>query len=153
MITYSLGLCTKCNDGQLKYIVKKMPSGWYCHECNKERLDEGKEKKVYSIPKESKKRGKENREYLKENKKFLKLNTTCGANVIDQHGKLICTFRATEVHHMAGRIGKMLLEKTYWLPCCNVCHRWIELNPIEAKKRGYSLSRLESKQEIIPIEE
>ena len=150
MIPYTLGICIKCNAEAV--IVKRHPKGNYCHKHNQERLSEGKEKKQYQIPKESKKRGKENREYLKARKEFLNLNPYCQANWITGEGKLICTYQATTVHHMMGRVGSLLTNKAYFLACCFECHQAIEMNPIEAKKRGYSLSRLESKQEIISLE-
>jgi len=53
-----------------------------------------------------------------------------------------CKSVATECHHMKGRIGRLLLDIKFWLPVCSECHKHIELNPIEAKEKGWSLNRL-----------
>lgn len=82
------------------------------------------------------KRAKQECEYLKENKIYLKVNIYCEAKV-QCHGML-----SNQVHHKKGRIGDLLLNKEFWLPVCNQCHKWIECHPIEAKELGLSLSRL-----------
>lgn len=150
MIPYSEGICCKCQATAV--IVKRLPSGHLCHKHNQERLSEGKEKKVTVIRKESKKRGKENREYEKLKKQYLALNPVCEGNVID-NGVLICSYKATDLHHMAGRTGKLLTNTMYFMALCRNCHTWAELNPEKAKAKGLSVSRLESKQEIIPLNE
>jgi hypothetical protein len=148
-LVYRVGECSTC--GKHREIVKRKPSGNYCHYCNQKRLDEKKgPKEIKPIAKESIKRGKENRIYLAERKKHLTENPECEAKVIDEKGKFICTYIATDCHHMAGKTGKLYTDKTNFLAVCRECHRWIELNPIEAKKRGFSRSRLETNQEIIP---
>ena len=149
MIPYTLGICIKCNAEAV--IVKRHPKGNYCHKHNQERLKEGKEKKQYQIPRESKKRGKENREYERLKKQYLTLNPVCEGNVID-NGVLICSYKATDLHHMAGRTGKLLTNTMYFMALCRNCHTWAELNPEKAKAKGLSVSRLESKQEIISLE-
>lgn len=53
-----------------------------------------------------------------------------------------CTIRATEIHHMKGRIGSLLTDKRYFLAVCRNCHNYIEMNPLWAKEKGFSLSRL-----------
>lgn len=84
----------------------------------------------------SKKRAKENRQYLKLRAVFLLENPVCK---VKGNG---CKGRATEVHHAAGRIGNLLLNTDYFIQICDNCHRWVELNPKEAKLKGYSVSRL-----------
>jgi len=49
---------------------------------------------------------------------------------------------ATEVHHMKGREGVMLLDTKYWLAVSREGHVKIELNPEWAKEMGFSVSRL-----------
>lgn len=49
---------------------------------------------------------------------------------------------ASQVHHMAGRIGSMLNDTSLWLAVSDVGHRWLEENPKLAKERGFSVSRL-----------
>lgn len=53
-----------------------------------------------------------------------------------------CYGYASDVHHMAGRIGANLMDENTWLPVCRSCHKWIEEHPAEAKERGLSRSRL-----------
>ena len=48
-----------------------------------------------------------------------------------------------DIHHKKGRDGDLLLDERYWLAVSRKGHIWIELHPIEAKEKGYSLSRLE----------
>lgn len=54
-----------------------------------------------------------------------------------------CTKEATTVHHAKGRIGNLLNDITYWKPLCMSCHEFCEKNPLAAKAKGLSLSRLE----------
>ena len=84
----------------------------------------------------SKKRANQNAKYLRMNKKFLENNRICAAKVDG------CTGMATATHHKRGRIGDLLTDESNFLAVCNNCHRWIELNPVEAKMRGFSKSRL-----------
>jgi len=49
---------------------------------------------------------------------------------------------ATDIHHMRGRVGKLLLDMKYWLGVSRKGHKKIEENPNWAKKMGYSQSRL-----------
>ena len=53
-----------------------------------------------------------------------------------------CTHFATEIHHAAGRCGELLTDVTYFKASCRSCHRWVELNPVLAKEKGFSVSRL-----------
>lgn len=46
-----------------------------------------------------------------------------------------------QVHHMAGRCGKLLTEKKYFLCVCGNCHRYLEDHPAWAMENGYSISR------------
>jgi hypothetical protein len=67
---------------------------------------------------------------------FLKQHPNCKCNLPG------CTGVATQVHHMAGRVGELYLDTTKWLPVCHHCHHWVELHPEEAKELGFSLNRL-----------
>ena len=71
--------------------------------------------------------------YAEKRKAFLKDNPKCA--VYPQK-------KATEIHHKKGRIGKLYLDDRFWLAVSRSGHVWIENNPIEAKKRGFSLDRL-----------
>ena len=84
-----------------------------------------------AIRKQSKKRASEMREYAIKRKAFLS-------------GKIcpVTGEQASQVHHMKGRIGKLLNDTAYWLAVSHAGHRKIEENPDWAKQQGYSLSRL-----------
>ena len=87
---------------------------------------------IKQIRKISKKRISDGKKYVELRKQFLKENPKCAVT-----GK-----KATQVHHMAGRIGDLFLDKTFWLPVCHEAHRQIEENPLWAKDKGYSVNRL-----------
>lgn len=48
----------------------------------------------------------------------------------------------TDVHHMKGRIGRLLLDTRYWVALSRDGHKYVEENPEWAKANGYSLNRL-----------
>ena len=48
----------------------------------------------------------------------------------------------TDIHHMKGRIGKLLNDTTYWIALSREGHRYVEDNPKWAKENGYTLHRL-----------
>lgn len=88
-----------------------------------------------AIPTRTKKRAAQERQYLALRAVWLPKNAYCKAQLTG------CTFHASDVHHMAGREGLMLLYTPYWLPVCRNCHNWIEANGEEAKRLGFSLQR------------
>lgn len=87
------------------------------------------------IPKVSKKRAKVNTVYQQKARAFKKLHPFCQARLTG------CQTLTSSVHHKRGR-GKYLLDETTWLATYFSCHRVIEDNPDEAKRRGFSESRL-----------
>jgi len=42
----------------------------------------------------------------------------------------------SEVHHMRGRLGALLLDKRYWVGVSRSGHAWIHANPKSARKIG-----------------
>lgn len=44
--------------------------------------------------------------------------------------------RRIECHHSRGRAGTLLLDKSFWIPLCVNCHRWVHANPDQARKEG-----------------
>jgi len=52
-----------------------------------------------------------------------------------------CTQTTTEVHHMEGREGALLLDTTKWLGVCHNCHQRITEHSREAIELGLSLPR------------
>lgn len=89
------------------------------------------------IKSRSTKRAKEESLYLKENKAFLETHREIGTKCPVFPDKPI-----TEVHHMKGRIGKLLLDKEFWLPVSSRGHAYIEKHREEAMQKGWSISRL-----------
>lgn len=94
-----------------------------------------KEVKIYEvskIPTRSKKRIAQEKIYSQLRKAFLNKNSICP----------ITGEKTTDIHHMKGRIGELLINTRYWLAVSREAHILIEQNPEWAKKQGYSLSRL-----------
>lgn len=85
-----------------------------------------------NIKPRSNKRAGEEREYARRRKKYLLMHPDCER----------CGKPATEIHHRAGRIGKLLINVMYFMAVCPDCHHWIEEHPIESKEKGYSINRL-----------
>ena len=80
----------------------------------------------------SKKRAVALRLYAKRRRAFLEANPVCHR----------CHERATDVHHMQGRVGGLLLDESKWLPLCRDCHREVTVRPRWAIEQGYSLPRV-----------
>lgn len=84
-------------------------------------------------------RAKEVREYNAEAKAWLLLPENRFCAVAKALNKLPA--RSTQVHHMRGRIGRLLLDKRYWKPVSNDGHRWIHDNIEEARALGLICQR------------
>lgn len=78
-------------------------------------------------------------EYALVRAEYLARNPVCEARVWK-----VCAGRATQVHHLRGRIGKNLLDNGKFMAVCDQCHTWIHDNDAEARKRGLLLSRLKT---------
>lgn len=99
----------------------------------KQEEKKAKPKKVYVIPKTSKKKESELRKYNARVKVWKEENPVC-----KYPG---CNKATVDNHHQKGR-GKYLMDERYWFPTCREHHDWAEANPIEAKEIGMSLNRL-----------
>ena len=64
--------------------------------------------------------------------KFLKAHPYCHACI---RRDLKPRF-STDVHHLRGRAGKLLMDGFYWMPVCRSCHDWIGANPVKARAIG-----------------
>lgn len=49
----------------------------------------------------------------------------------------VCLIHATDIHHMAGRIGELLTNTNYFLPVCRACHMHIHSNHQWAEEQGF----------------
>jgi len=114
-------------------------SGGYCRQHLKAVIPEKKQ-----LSKVSEKRKAEEKEYKKKRAAFLALHTICQAKIEGCKGK------ATEVHHMKGRVGDNYLNMKYFLSVCHHCHDIIERNPAFARQQGFSLSRLAKPVKVTP---
>lgn len=74
------------------------------------------------------------KEYRKARKEHLKEKPICEVKG--------CRSPASEVHHMEGRIGYLLTDKSNFISICPECHRKIEDNPQWAKENNYSKPRI-----------
>ena len=90
---------------------------------------------AYRIKSVSDKKLLELKEYRLVRDRYLKSNPVC------EYPN--CTSREVELHHRAGRSGKLLCDDTYFCSLCRTHHRFVEDNPTEAISLGLSLSRLD----------
>lgn len=132
-------LCDGC--GVPQFIWKNEGGKRFCKQCWSAHSSKVSKPTVPQkpIPPRSPKRILEDAEYSAKRKLFLVKHPMCEAHLAG-----ICTQYATDVHHMAGRLGDLLLDIRYWKAVCRACHTWIELHPIEAKEAGLSISRHEN---------
>lgn len=127
-----------------------------------------KPRKVYTIPKQSKKRlaAMADGSYKPKERKPIKVNPDAKikprsdkrakqereynqlrAQYLKEHpscqARVMCLgLPATEVHHKAGRIGDKLTDVKDFIGLCSACHSWAELNVTQAKALGISKDRL-----------
>lgn len=47
------------------------------------------------------------------------------------------SWKLTEVHHIRGRCGSLLLDKRFWMAVSKDGHRWIHDHPDTARDRGW----------------
>lgn len=116
-----LKTCNRCH--KLSYLFSK----GRCKGC-------ATKEDTKPIKKVSVKHQKALREYSKEKAVFLETIEHC--QFPD------CEVTTVELHHMAGRIGSLLSDKSNFKALCHTHHQWAELNPNEAKELGLSLDRL-----------
>ena len=80
-------------------------------------------------------RNKSKKLYIREVKYFLERK-----EFLDKPENHICPItgeRTTDVHHKAGRVGKILLEQVYLLAVSRDGHDWIHNHPKESYEKGY----------------
>ena len=88
----------------------------------------------------STKTARRDREYTADAREFLAENPECQAGpvLLPSAG---CTGGSEQVHHMAGRVGALMLDRRYWRALCARCHGWVTDHPAEARAAGLSLHR------------
>jgi len=113
-----------CNNPQF--------GGGYCLWHQWCRTDKPKKSRLKNY---SQKRQRSNRRYLSEARIFRQDNPICAIQSPE------CTSRTEEVHHVKGRIGDLLLDQRFWLPCCVACNRYMERFDEWARERGFKQLR------------
>lgn len=98
-------------------------------------------KAIKSIKKQSKKREQQTKIYTQLRKAFLSKpeNKWCPVMLQLKNKKV----KATTIHHKRGKIGDLLNDTRFWVALSMDGHKYVEENPIWAKKNGYSLNRLD----------
>jgi ribosomal protein S27AE len=135
MIKSKKKVCGEC--GEESFIWANRGGRKLCKKCATTGVDIKPTYKAKPIAPRSQKRAIQEREYSTKRKAFLDKHPMCQA-----HLPQICTTVSTDVHHMKGRIGNLLLDETHWLSVCRGCHYWIEMRPEAAKELGFSIKRL-----------
>lgn len=131
--------CDKCHRDKViwKNVVENGERKRYCKECwSCQTRHSSKPTSKKPLAPRSKKRAKQEKEYSDKRKIFMSTHPMCQANISG-----LCTQQSTDVHHMAGRVGNLLLDDSLWLAVCRSCHTWIELNPVEATSMGFRKSK------------
>jgi len=83
----------------------------------------------------SKKRAAQLRRYARQRALFLEAWPRC------QYPEG-CDQRATEVHHMRGRVGDLLCDEAWWMAICRTHHAYVTEHPAEAYEIGASYRRV-----------
>ena len=120
-----------CNHEECSYPVF---SNGYCRKHQYLRTDKKKPKK--SINPFSEKMLEGLKVYKQKRLIYLEAHPNCQAKVNNE-----CTKISTQIHHRAGRVGEKLTDEKNFLAVCHHCHVYIELHPIEAKEKGWSIER------------
>lgn len=147
------------NKGCTNVFIQHKTTDKYCSfQCAK---DNAPKARIYPpIKKVSDKRKAESYLYTKKRKIFLAKpeNKYCPVAKAVYEGKINPDefedselifqyegyFLATEVHHKAGRIGKLLNYVPYWLAVSRNGHEWINANPKKALALGFNLPRTQT---------
>lgn len=74
------------------------------------------------------------REYRKVRKEFLREHPVCECCRVINLNPIL--HRATEIHHVRGRIGSLLCDTRFFKATCFQAHHWIGHHPQEARKLG-----------------
>lgn len=132
MIPQKLKICRRCKK------KKKLFSNKMCLECCRI-VNPPKPLKKSRVKPISTTQKKRNEKYAEKRKIYLEEKKLCEARLDG------CTVESTEIHHPRGRDGDNLFGP--FLAVCRNCHQFIEANPEEAKRLGFSETRLKKEEE------
>lgn len=80
----------------------------------------------------SKKRAVENREYAKVRAVYLLEHPLCaGCKLRGQR-----QYTATQIHHVKGRTGRLLIDSRHFMGLCEDCHSFVHASPRRARELG-----------------
>jgi hypothetical protein len=125
-----------CNS--LQYIWKNEGGKRYCRRCWSAQSKPNTKPTVRQkrIRPRSSKKIKLDTEYSILRKDFLEKNPLCQARLPG-----LCLGQASEIHHMAGKIGSLYCDVTNFLAICRPCHNHITQFSKEAIEMGLSKKR------------
>lgn len=123
--------CSNCKEPFTPQRPLQKTCGYQCAIEISKKLQKVIDAKKKPIKRLSDKRNAQNKEYLKKRATFLK-NKVCP----------VTGQEATEIHHMKGRIGKLLTDEKFWLAVSRKGHIEIENNPLWAYEQGFSMKRI-----------
>ena len=136
--------CTGCQSDQ--YIWARKGRELYCKSCwAKKSGKQSKAKPTKAIKdfprarinKRSLKQVRLDQAYSVLRKAFLNAHPFCEAHIVPE-----CKKRSDQVHHRAGKTGKLYLDDSHFLAVCFPCHRFLEENPRTAVALWLSELRL-----------
>ena len=130
----NLKICSGCNRSKKiwKNVLEDGERKRYCKECwSCQTKHSYKPTTQKPLAPRSQKRAKQEKEYSAKRKIFLSEHPLCQANISG-----LCTSQSTDIHHIKGRSGELLLEVSEWMSACRSCHDWIHLNPKIARDKG-----------------
>jgi hypothetical protein len=116
-------------EGERRKLCKEC---WSCHSSHSRKPTKVKK----PIAPRSHKRKAQEKDYSSKRKIFMAEHPMCQANIPG-----LCTSQSTDIHHVKGRIGELLLDETHWMSVCRACHMYIETHPIEATELGFRKSK------------
>jgi len=109
----------------MTYVRKTRPAPWTMTK------PQPKKQPRQRIPASTKQRAKELRQYRERVKVWIA-------------GKVCAVYpdrSATECHHKKGRVGRLLLDESNWIPVSKEAHEKIHHNPEWARQSGYLAER------------
>jgi len=127
-------ICDGCGKSQIIWKNVLGPGGRerYCAHCWSCRKSSDTKPTAHKSPRpRSSKRAKQESEYSQTRKVFLEEHPFCQITIPG------CTHKATEVHHLDGRIEEKLIDQDGWKATCRYCHRWVHANPRDARELGH----------------
>lgn len=99
----------------------------------------GFKKKAQKLNNVSERRKKENAIYAQARKAYLLANPHCERCL--SNGVITPT---SDLHHKAGREGKLLFHAGYFASLCRSCHSWVHANASQAEEDGWIIRGVSS---------